>query len=46
MSRNICDCCWRLGNTYPFRDDTVCSKCLINLKKWVKSKNEEYETIL
>jgi len=32
MSDNLCDMCWALGNTFPFRDDsTVCAKCLVKL---------------
>jgi hypothetical protein len=34
MSKNLCDMCWALGNTKPFRDDsTVCDKCMDKLTK-------------
>jgi hypothetical protein len=34
MSKNLCDMCWALGDTIPFRDDsTVCVKCLVKLKE-------------
>jgi len=34
MSKNLCDMCWRLGDTTPYRDDsTVCDVCLEKLKK-------------